>query len=75
MPLDVVRRIDPVKSRSRQQEYARGFLRARLLLDVVPNLCSRLALAADCVAVNVGGGTHRGVAEAFADGRQVHAFL
>jgi len=55
--------------------YGPGFLCARLLHEVVPNLGRGAVLAADRVAVDGGGGGHRRVAEAFADGRQVHAFL
>src|ERR1017187_2985824 len=67
--------ITPVKSRSRQQEYAPRFLRAHLLLDVVPNLGGGEVLAAEGVRVDLRGGGDGRVAEAFADGRQVHAFL
>src|ERR1035438_9136766 len=55
--------------------YGPGFLRARLLSDVVPNLGCGAVLAADRVAVDGGGGGHRRVTEAFADGRDVHALL
>ena len=41
------RRIDPGQSRSRQPEYGPGFLGARLLLDVVPNLGGGEVLAAE----------------------------
>src|ERR1019366_8768515 len=67
--------ITPVKSRSRQQEYAPRFLRAHLLLDVVPNLGGGEVLAAEGVRVDLRGGGDGRVAEAFADGRQVHAFF
>jgi len=54
--------------------YGPGFLCARLLHEVVPNLGRGAVLAADRVAVDGGGRGHRRVAEAFADGREVDAF-
>src|ERR1039458_1146558 len=65
----------PVKSRSRQQEYGPGFLPLRLLHEVVPHLGRGAVLAAEGVRVDLRGGGDGRVAEAFADGRQVHAFL
>src|ERR1035437_1306533 len=44
----------------------------RLLLDVVPNLGGSEVLAAEGMCVNLRGGGDGRVAEAFADGRQVH---
>src|ERR1039458_9761680 len=64
-----IRRIDPGQSRSRQPEYARRLLPPRLLLDVVPNLGGGKVLAAEGMRVDLRGGGHRRVAEAFADGR------
>src|ERR1017187_6590188 len=64
--------MDPVKFRSRQQEHAYGPLPPRLLLDVIPNLGSGEVLAAEGVRVDLRGGGDGRVAEAFADGRQVH---
>src|ERR1019366_7026316 len=68
-----VRGLDRVVFPYRSLVYARGFLGARLLHDVVPNLGRGAVLAADRVGVDGGGGGHRRVAEAFADGRNVHA--
>ena len=64
--------IAPVKSRSRQQEYGPGFLPLRLLHEVVPHLGRGAVLAAEGVRVDLRGGGDGRVAEAFADGRQVH---
>src|ERR1035437_7446371 len=47
----------------------------RLLLDVVPNLGGSEVLAAEGMRVDLRGGGDGRVAQAFADGRQVHAFL
>src|ERR1039458_3155510 len=70
-----IRGIDPGQSRSRQPEYARRLLPPRLLLDVVPNLGGGEVLAAEGMRVDLRGGGDGRVAEAFADSRQVHAFL
>ena len=59
----------------RSSVYARGFLPARLLHEVVPNLGCGAVLAADRVAVDGGGGGDRRVAETFADGCDVHGFF
>ena len=71
----VVRGLDRVVVLYRSLAYARRLPGARLLLDVVPNLGGGEVLAAEGVRVNLRGGGDGRVAEAFADGRQVHAFL
>src|ERR1039457_172135 len=67
--------IAPVKSRSRQQEYGPGFLPLRLLHEIYAHALRGAVLAAEGVRVDLRGGGDGRVAEAFADGRQVHAFL
>src|ERR1039458_4988288 len=50
-----------------------GFSARACSLMSSPDLGGGAVLAAGRVGVNVGGGGHRRVAEAFADGRDVHA--
>src|ERR1017187_4527046 len=72
LPISRLRSADPLRNTS---VYSLGFLglAARSLHDVVPRLRGGVVLAADRVAVDVGGRAYRRVSEAGGDGCEVHA--